>query len=305
MAAIGADEKKKLMILGGLILLILVVVLVLYNPFSGGETPVVPQTTTAKAPGADAPAPAAGGAPVTPGAGSPGGAPGGAPAAALTSVPAGSGTTARFINAAPWRPDPFAPPGVLIAAPTPIPPPAPTPVPLIEVPRPQVIVAPAAIPAPFIRAGVGPTLSEATVLTVIPPARIPLAPRVPTTPSGPPNGRISGGPVGIARSSNKRLSGIIIGDGVRALLEMDGPDGKVTRVVQPGDEVDGIQVLRIERNTEGGRVNTRMIIREGAEDRYVELRASPQARGAAGAGDAAGGTTPRGRPGGGFGPAPP
>jgi hypothetical protein len=126
---------------------------------------------------------------------------------------------------------------------------------------------------------------------------------VPTTPSGPPNGFISGGPVGIARSSNKRLSGIIIGDGVRALLEIDGEDGKVTRVVQPGDEVDGILVVRIERNTEGGQATTRMVIREGNEDRYVDLRPSPQARAATtgDAGDTAGATTPRGRPGGGFG----
>ena len=48
-------------------------------------------------------------------------------------------------------------------------------------------------------------------------------------------------------------------------------DGK-TRIVQPGDEVDGITVLRIERVTEGGKPVTRVIIREGGQERAVILK---------------------------------
>ena len=96
------------------------------------------------------------------------------------------------------------------------------------------------------------------------------------------------------RSANKRLSGVIIGDSVRALLEITvgdaaaggghgqdgGADGgaaetTVVRVVQPGDEVDGIKILRIERVYEGGRQITRMFVREGNEERFVDLRPSP------------------------------
>jgi hypothetical protein len=120
-------------------------------------------------------------------------------------------------------------------------------------------------------------------------------PSIPTAPSGPPNGSLSGAPTGIARSSNKRLSGIIIGDGVRALLEIGSGEEKVTRIVQPGDEVDGILVVRIERSTEGGRTTTRMVIREGNEERYVDLQPSTEAKTPAGGADATGAAaSPRG-----------
>ncbi|RYG70581.1 hypothetical protein EON80_07575 [bacterium] len=79
----------------------------------------------------------------------------------------------------------------------------------------------------------------------------------------------------VSPSFDKRLSGVVIGDGVRALLEIQGPNGIVTRNVQPGDEVDGITVLNIQRYLEGGRTVTRMLIRENGEERSVELKASP------------------------------
>jgi hypothetical protein len=77
-------------------------------------------------------------------------------------------------------------------------------------------------------------------------------------------------------STDKRLSGVIIADGVRALLEIQGPDGPITRVVQPGDEVDGITVLSIQRYNDGTKTVTRMLIRENGEERTVDLRAAPQ-----------------------------
>jgi hypothetical protein len=53
--------------------------------------------------------------------------------------------------------------------------------------------------------------------------------------------------------------------------------------VQPGDEVDGITVLNIQRFNDGTRTITRMIIRENGEERSVDLRAAPTG-GAGGAG---------------------
>jgi hypothetical protein len=73
---------------------------------------------------------------------------------------------------------------------------------------------------------------------------------------------------------NKRLSGVIIGDGVRALLEINKGDTIVTRVVQPGDEVDGILVLSIQRVTVGNQTITRMLVRENGEEKYVDLKPS-------------------------------
>jgi len=103
---------------------------------------------------------------------------------------------------------------------------------------------------------------------------VPSAPRVQV----PPPNR-SGGSGTVTRSGNKRLAGVVIGDSVRALLEIQGdsPETTVTRIVQPGDEVEGVRVLRIERFTEGAnRTRVRMIVRENGEERSVELRPSPQ-----------------------------
>ncbi|PQV64906.1 hypothetical protein B1R32_103173 [Abditibacterium utsteinense] len=81
---------------------------------------------------------------------------------------------------------------------------------------------------------------------------------------------------GVATPSyDKRLSGVVIADGVRAILEIQGPAGPISHVVQPGDEVDGITILNIQRFNDGTRTVTRMLIRENGEERTVELRAGP------------------------------
>jgi hypothetical protein len=112
-------------------------------------------------------------------------------------------------------------------------------------------------------------------LRELPPPYIPRVAIAPTAPANflPPGG---GGSGGTSRSSNKRLSGVVIGDSVRAILEISDGENVVTRIVQPGDEVDGIRILRIERVSEGGRMVTRMFIREAGEERYVDLKAAPQ-----------------------------
>lgn len=96
------------------------------------------------------------------------------------------------------------------------------------------------------------------------------------------------------QSYDKRLAGVLIGDGVRALLEITSGDQITTQVVQPGDEVNGIRILNIERSRNGDRTVTRMLVRDtDGTQRIVELKPAPQA--AAGAGGPGGAT---GAPGG-------
>ena len=92
-------------------------------------------------------------------------------------------------------------------------------------------------------------------------------------------GQTTGAP---SQSYDKRLAGVIIGDGVRALLEL--PSGE-QRIVQPGDEVEGVRVLSIERTPQGGSTATRMLVRDSdGSQKYVELRPSTQAQTAGGPG---------------------
>ncbi len=206
---------------------------------------------------------------------------------------------------APSRPDPFAP----VYVPTPPPEQAPTPVPpAVVIPPPPPISLPS-------RAPVG--APPSTVLVGLPSPRIsrynPLpGPRwvVPV---------VARGTDTAARSADKRLAGVIIGDSVRALLEIQqgnagggggegGGDGGgaaqvITRVVQPGDEVDGIKILRINREFENGRPVTRMYVLEGDQERYIDLRAAPTppTANAGGEGFEGGSSTPSGSGRGGFG----
>lgn len=208
------------------------------------------------------------------------------------------------------RPDPFAP----IFLPTPPPELVPTPV-----PPPLSIPAPPPVNIP-VRASVG--APPNTVLVGLPSPRIsrynPLpGPRwvVPSVSRGPASSDTAG------RASDKRLAGVIIGDSVRALLEIQqgnatGAEGGgmsegggaaaqvITRVVQPGDEVDGIKILRINREFENGRPVTRMYVLEGDQERYIDLRPSPSppVSGTGGEGFSSG--TPSGTGRGGFGGSP-
>ena len=87
----------------------------------------------------------------------------------------------------------------------------------------------------------------------------------------------------VLRSPNKRIAGVIIGDSVRALIEISSGESTITRVVQPGDEVEGIKILRIERVTENDALVTRMTVLEGGQERFFDLTAAPQQTTAAGA----------------------
>jgi len=272
--AIGADEKKKLYVLGGLLAAIVVVGVVVFVP-RGASTTTTTTTGTTPIP--------------TPGAVKPPGAPGAAPTVAAAP---GTANAASLVSVSNFRDDPFTP----FARP---------PLPPIPQGSNKDPLAPVMIPSPE-AVGIappnqgnsgdysgGPGLppmsiggqTSARPISDLPPISLPARPNIPTTP-GPTGGQGSGG---VAESPNKRVSGVIIGDSVRALLEITDGDTKTTRIVQPGDEVDGIRILRIERITVGGRPITRLIIRENGEERSVVLKAGPREATTTGAG----GRTPR------------
>ena len=268
--AIGADDKKKLYVLGALLAGLALVGGVLYFP-RGGSKPVS-TTDTSDVPERIVGAPAAD--PLAPGMGAPG-----APATtASASVAPGGVNAASLISLGEYRDDPFE----RFAKPVlpPIPTPAPPPPPVVILPPDQVDILPpsqfgsgsdSGLPPMGINASriIG---SPGQSMVGLPPVALPTRLSIPTTPA-PPAGQGSGA---IQDSPNKRISGVIIGDSVRALLEISDGETTTTRIVQPGDEVDGIRILRIERVTEGNRTITRAIIRENGEERSVPLKAAPR-----------------------------
>jgi hypothetical protein len=153
----------------------------------------------------------------------------------------------------------------------------PTPVPTLPPPPPPVDIPSPSDIEPVFLPGVSGGNAELQRPLNLPPVRISRLDEATRRPSGafPPR-RTSGGPGGASvpdPAYDKRLSGVVIADGVHAILEIQGPTGPVSHVVQPGDEVDGITVLNIQRFNDGARTVTRMLIRENGEERTVELRA--------------------------------
>ncbi|HEX8235110.1 MAG TPA: hypothetical protein VF600_04075 [Abditibacteriaceae bacterium] len=264
MVAIGADEKKKLYILGGLAGVLILVVLFVIKPFGRGSSPAS-DTTTAPPPTTVASSPAAVVNPVSAdgSAGMGGAAPGGAPMGSVTTGAGGGVPTLGIVNP---RSDPFAP---KVIPPVPPPPPPPTPQPPVSLPSPEGSFIPPAVLLPS--GGAAPDINQPLGL---PPTRIPqYQPR--ETPRFLQSANIVGSSSGNAQSApDKRLAGVAIGDSVRALLEINDGQQTITRVVQPGDEVEGVRVLRIERVTEGGNTVTRMVVSQNGQEQLVDLRAS-------------------------------
>lgn len=254
----------------------------------GSDTSAVDTSaaTTATSPEPDSPPPADEGAAGAVDAGTSGATPAGATPAAT--VKGGAFPVARF------RRDPFQR-VYLIPTPLPPPPPVPTPAPPVPLPPPVDVpgvnevspMSPGGLPGispiglPGGGPGAGRSASSQQPLNLPPVSFNRLnqtARRSSNNDAFPPRrttgGGGGGGGAGPSPSFDKRLSGVVLGDGVYALLEIQGPRGTlVTRVVQPGDEVDGITVLNIQRFNDGTRTVTRMLIRENGEERSVELRA--------------------------------
>jgi hypothetical protein len=290
MVAIGADEKQKLYILLGLAGVLALVVIFVIKPFGGGSEPEAvavstapPVAATASAPGAVPP-----GAP--PGAVPPdaAGAAAGAPAAT-----AGVGATPQLIAAEKFRSDPFTPYYAPVVVPPPPPPPPtpappiPLPPPPVAVPQPDESVGGGLAPAPIIPGIGGGGISVlgrggssgSTLRINLPPVTIPqfaarTSPRIVN-----PGGRVGSAPERPAatRSGDKRIAGVIIGNSVRAVIEINDGTQTVTRIVQPGDELEdlNLRILRIERVTEDNVTTTRMTVLENGQERYFDLRPSP------------------------------
>lgn len=177
------------------------------------------------------------------------------------------------------RTDPFEQMLLYPPVPTPEPPPPPAPKPPpppVSVPSPADFAqnAPVSIADPRVQAEVAQPLNIGS-------------PRISRTIEGAPRDAFplprtsgSGGEAGTGapqQSYDKRLAGVIIGDGVRALLEITSNGQITTQVVQPGDEVNGVRVLSIDRVREGDRTVTRMLVRDtDGTQRIVDLKASSQ-----------------------------
>ena len=319
--ALALDEnKKKVFLLAGIAGLLGIGAVVLLLPKGGGTDATTASNTTAVT---TSPA-SSGDATSEEGAGA-----GGAPSSTDATGTGATGATttgAIMVAAAPYRTDPFIP---FFTKPLPPPTPRPTPRPLPTLPPPADIPPPVDIPAPRGGGGVSPyplpSLNSSgrrtNALVGLPGARIPRLTNVPTAPRvqiAPPN--VGGGSQpALERSPNKRLAGVVIGDSVRALLEVEdatatggasggdeygagaGQAPPKTYIVQPGQEIpeEGIKVLRIERTTEAGRTRVRMVVRENNVIRYIDLRQGNTQNAAGGADGRGGGAS--GFPGGGGG----
>jgi hypothetical protein len=251
--AIGADDKKKLLVLGGFGIVLLLVIVFLFV-FRKGSTPATTAENIPMMP------PGGPGLPNGPGGGQP----------MDTSAPAGGGgggnvTAVSLASLSGSRGDPFTPEYVI----PPPPPPPPVPLPMPEaLPTPQPNY-PAGLPPAFIAAN-----KPSTVLMGLPPIEIPRMAHGATKPQQFEAPKQAGGSPLATPSFNKRLSGVIIGDSVHALLEISNASGTQTYVVQPGDTIAGIRILGIQRVEVGGRTVPRMLISENGEQKYVELRSA-------------------------------
>lgn len=272
-------EQRKLFIGLGVMGALALVVGAMYLPrlLSGGSSsagvaPVASNSLSASSPGGAA-ALSGGAGQVSPGIGTgTSGRLGSAPGTAMV----GTATSGISQPLARSRRDPFEQPyffptPVPAPRPTLAPPPIPTPLPPIPVPSPSDMdLAPLALPGINGSAA----LQRPLILPPVTIGRLDQSTRRPAEAFPPTRTLGAAGGAGVPSPSyDKRLSGVVIADGVRAILEIQGPSGPISRVVQPGDEVEGITILNIQRFNDGTRTVTRMLIRENGEERTVDLRA--------------------------------
>ncbi|HEX8833858.1 MAG TPA: hypothetical protein VF719_06640, partial [Abditibacteriaceae bacterium] len=277
MVALGADDKKKIYVLLGLAGL-LGVVLVIVKPFGGGSgsggttVPAASNTTAAET---GKPAGTSEGGAGSDGASTDGAPAGDAAAASSAGTPvAGGAPGAQLIAVERFRPDPFKPYYTPVIQPPPAPPPPPRIPDPLDIPRPggngngDGGLAPLSIVSARSFGGE----SSSGALVGLPPVGIPqYRPRTAPSVGPPPVVSSEGGGRNALRSPNKRVAGVIIGDSVRALIELSDGTQTITRVVQPGDEVEGIRILRIERVTENDTLVTRMTVLENGQERFFDL----------------------------------
>ena len=222
---------------------------------------------------------------------------GGIPPTGITAVSTGS-NPATLLPLSPYRRDPFQPftinppPPLPLPPPppTPLPPPRPTPIPPpVEIPQIEAVDVPgignspfgggsgggAVSPFPVPGAGTGGFGTRPLILPTVVIPRLNSTKLVPTNAFPPPRSSSGAGSGVTTPSFDKRLSGVVIGNGVRAVLEISGGATPKSYVVQPGDVVEGITILNIQRFNEGGKQVTRMLIRENGGERTVDLKPGP------------------------------
>jgi hypothetical protein len=283
MAAInlGTEDKKKLGVLGAL-LAVFAVGMVVFNPFGGRRSSTTTSATpTASVPSTKGPATLASSA--GPGSGALAPNPLGSKPVSSTVTATTGGSTAQYIAFRQARQDPFVPHYIPALPKSRQPKPPPPPLPPLRLPRPSEYSGGSfssgggfqSLPPAGILASSG--SSDGGVLANLPQVRIPQytpreSPRM--TSSAP-----FAGPGGGTESTSARLAGVVIGDSVRALVEVTTPGGQVvSRVVQPGDEIEGIRILRLERINEGGQSVTRMTVSQNGREQYFTLRPSTSPR---------------------------
>lgn len=205
---------------------------------------------------------------------------------------AGAGNPANLLPFTRYRRDPFQPFVLLPPPPTPLPPPPPTPPPPVPIPESAAVPTlggnsgggfggfgggfgggstPAGVPQP----GRGNSIDQPFNLPRIVIPRLNARNTSPADAFPPPRSASGGGGGVTSPSFDKRLSGVVIGNGVRAVLEISGGPTPKSYVVQPGDVVEGITILSISRFNESGNQVTRMLIRENGGERYVDLKPGP------------------------------
>lgn len=292
-----AEDKKKLYLLGGLagtlgVLGVVFVILPLFRgaPADDGEVSNAVNMATANVPRATSTS--------TP---PPNGLTMGRPVStSAASSSSGGGSSAggssadqifapQLIGVGRPRTDPFAPEEVVPAlAPTPVP------TPRVEVRVTMEPLAPLVL-NPYtptyesttvsLPSGVGPSVAtgvngtgsaDSRILQTLPPAMIfgataRIAPR-----SLPNIGGLTvaapGAQANIVNADDKRVAGVIIGDSIRALIEYQENGQTVSRVVQPGDNVGGMEILSIGRVSEGGQQLVRVTVRENGQEKYFDLK---------------------------------
>jgi hypothetical protein len=72
-------------------------------------------------------------------------------------------------------------------------------------------------------------------------------------------------------ATGKRVSGVILGDTIRALIEYQENGQTVSKIVQPGDEVGGMRILSIQRIRSGEQSIVRVTARENGQEVYFDL----------------------------------
>ena len=292
----GADDKKKIYLLGGLLGVLGVAGLftVVVPMLSGGssDTPAVSNTVAPTAGGARpygstmptsfVMPPNAGGAQFgASGVTSPTGA---GPGTSTAGTATGSPSTPQIPGIGRTRSNPFVP--VILGAippPPPAPTPRPTPVPTTVVTVPVRVSLPTystqledtsvSLPASPFASG-GQQLSPQAVI-LLPRAEIFGGAQSSAPQPMPLVGGLEVGAPGAQTSamnaSGKRVSGVILGNTIRALIEYQENGQTVSKIVQPGDEVGGMKILSIQRIRSGEQSIVRVTARENGQEVYFDL----------------------------------